>query len=96
MLKIIDEVSTHKTQKLLEECSRDANGVFVCRHPERIPEKCQAYGLPYVKAISYEDYWYLLKNDAEIKVVKNIYIDELDRFVKTFVPFFMGYTQTTN
>ena len=44
MFKVIDGPDTGKTRKLLKECV-DNKGVFICKHPERVPEKCFAYGI---------------------------------------------------
>ena len=46
MIRIVDGRDTGKTKKLLEECSR-TGGIYVCAHPERVLEKCRAYGLDY-------------------------------------------------
>ena len=58
MYKVIDGNDTGKTRKLLTECGAD--GIFVCAHPERVFDKCRAYGIQPVKAIGYNDFKYLL------------------------------------
>ena len=97
MYRIIDGNNTGKTRKLLEECSRK-NGIFVCAHPERVPEKCAAYGLPIVEAISYEEWYRVAKmgHGRPIDISKDVYIDEIGKFVREFVPFLKGYTLTTD
>ena len=97
MYRIIDKNNTGKTRKLLEECS-DKNGIFVCAHPERVLEKCQAYGIAPVEAISYEQ-WYMVArmgHGRPIEISKDVYIDEIGKFVREFVPYLKGYTLTTD
>lgn len=87
MYRVIDGKDTGKTKKLLTECGKN-NGLYVCRHPFGVAEKCRAYGITEVTAVGYEDFlqsddWYTRK----------IYIDELEEFVDEFVgPMFSGYT----
>jgi len=96
MYRVIAGNDTGKTKKLLTECGAD--GIFVCAHPDRIYEKCRAYGIPPVKAIGYDDFKYLLiegelynENDD-----RPVYIDELEKFVNYCVPYLAGYTLTND
>lgn len=96
MYRIIDRNNTGKTRKLLEECSRK-NGVFVCANPSRVLEKCNAYGIEPVEAISYDE-WYKVARieDKLIENSKDVYIDEIGKFVREFIPYLKGYTLTTD
>ena len=78
MFRVIDRSDTGKTRKLLEECSKN-HGLFVCAHPERVFDKCVAYGIDPVNATSYYEYI----DTYEKVVIKNVYIDELEKFLKT-------------
>ena len=94
MYRVIDGNDTGKTRKLLTECGSD--GLFICAHPERVTDKCKAYGIPLVKAIGYDDFKYLLMegelyNDNDDRPV---YIDELEKFVNYCIPYLAGYTLT--
>ena len=76
MFKVIDSVDTGKTKKLLEECIR-TNGVFVCKHPERVPDKCLSYGLDSIPIyMGYEEFL----NKLGKQKFKRVYIDELEKF----------------
>lgn len=89
MLRIIDNVDTGKTKKLLEECIKH-DGLFVCRHPERIPDKCAAYGFDTIPAfMGYNEFIFNLKNDK--KAFKEVYIDELESFMLNIINL-CGYT----
>lgn len=94
MYRVIAGNNTGKTYRLLEECGKN-NGLFVCEHPERAGEKCAAYGLPIVKAIGFSD-WERIARDSTgmIDLSMDIYIDELEKFVKYFIPYLKGYTLT--
>lgn len=95
MYRVIDGNDTGKTRKLLTECGKHSNAVFVCAHPQRVPEKCKAYGIPIVKAISYEDYWReLIEDDIYNVEPYSVFIDELEKFVKACSPHLVGYTLT--
>jgi len=94
MKVIIRGRDTGKTRAILEECSKDPKSIIVCKHPERIADKCMAYGLPTVRAIGYEDlsnFQDLQPNDSEHD---HFYIDELDEYVKHTIYDLCGYTLT--
>ena len=87
MYRVIDGKDTGKTKKLLQECANN-NGLYVCRHPNGVKEKCLVYGIPVVEAIGYGDF--LLRDDWR---TRKVYIDELEYFVEEMVaPNFAGYT----
>jgi len=94
MIKIIDSNDTGKTKKLLKECGME--GLFVCANPTRIGEKCRAYNIPQVEAIDYEDFKKKLIADElyNNNDDRDIYIDELEKFVNYCVPYLAGYTLT--
>lgn len=98
MYRVIDGNCTGKTKKLLIECGKDPNGLFVCAHPERVKSKCDAYGIPVVNAIGYEKWIEIVRKDGTgmIPQAFNIYIDELEKFVSCVVPYFAGYTLTND
>ena len=77
MFRIIDGPDTGKTKKLLEECSKN-KGLFVCAHPERVYDKCKAYGVDLVAACTYGQYIY----DVGYEDWDRVYIDELDKYLK--------------
>lgn len=87
MLQIIDLNDTGKTKKLLAECAKN-NGVFICRRPDKVAEKCLAYDIPQVQALGYNEVENFVFRD------KCAYIDELEAFVLTLVPALKGYTLT--
>lgn len=84
MFKVIDAKSTGKTKELIRKAAT-TGGTIVCAHPENIGYKCIAYDLPRVNAVFYtED---LSKIDGDI------YIDELEDFVKCVLgKRFAGYS----
>lgn len=87
MYRVIRSRDAGKTKELLKECANN-NGLFVCRHPNSIQDKCMAYGIPFVKAIGFED----LRNLSDIEKSENrIYIDELELFVQQEFPSLQGY-----
>lgn len=85
MIRIIDDKDTGKTRKLLNECS-SVNGVFVCRHPERVRDKCLAYNIPFVETIGYNEFI------GHYTSEKIYFIDELDDFVNSIITRFGGYS----
>lgn len=95
MYRVIDGNDTGKTRKLLTECGKYPNALFVCAHPQRIPEKCKAYGIPIVKAIGYEDYAHeLVEQQFYTLNERPVYIDELEKFTRVLIPYLAGYTLT--
>jgi len=84
MFKIINAKSTGKTKQLIREAAK-TGGTIVCAHPENIGYKCIAYDLPRVNAVHYTD------DLSDIE--GNIYIDELEEFMKyNLGKRFVGYT----
>ena len=79
MFKIIDRPDSGKTKKLLEKCSKD-KGLFVCAHPDRVFDKCRAYGIDPVAACNYDQYLY----DADYNNWEKVYIDEIDKFIREY------------
>ena len=82
MFRVIDKPDTGKTRKLLQECSNN-RGVFVCKHPEKVVDKCIAYGIDptTITAISYSDFVGYLTTKPHKELV---YIDDLDLFLELF------------
>ena len=77
MIAIIDTVDSGKTRKLLNACSQ-ADGLFICTHPERVLDKCKAYGIKPVRSASFSQAVDLIKEEKEDK----FYIDDVDKLVK--------------
>lgn len=84
MVKFIDARDSGKTRKLLSSCCEDPKALFVCAHPQRVGDKCRAYGIPYVEAIGYDDYINAVKDKSSYLEGRHIYIDEIERFVNCF------------
>lgn len=83
MYRVIDKKDTGKTRKLLTECAKN-KGVYICRHPNRVQDKCLAYGIPLVDAYGFD----------ELKLVpldKPLYIDELELFAQSNIRNLAGY-----
>lgn len=83
MYRVIDDRDTGKTKKLLTECAKN-KGVFICRHPQAVPEKCLAYGLPFIEAYGYNEI-------SSVPTNKPLYIDELEGFTQSYVNNLAGY-----
>lgn len=79
MFRIIDERSTGKTRKLIEEAHKN-NGVILCLNPERMKEKAMAYKIPFVDFASYDNLIYYATNINK----RPIYIDELEIFLSRY------------
>lgn len=79
MFRIIDERSTGKTRKLIEEAYKN-NGVILCLNPERMKEKAMAYKIPFVDFASYDNLIYYATNINK----RPIYIDELEIFLSRY------------
>lgn len=79
MFRIIDERSTGKTRRLIEEAYKN-NGVILCLNPERIKEKAMAYKIPFVNFASYDNLIYYATNINK----RPIYIDELEIFLSRY------------
>ena len=74
-LAIIDKVDSGKTRKLLNACSQ-ADGLFICAHPERVLDKCKAYGIKPVRSASFSQVVDLIEKDDKF------YIDDVDKLIK--------------
>lgn len=86
MIRIIDGRGTGKTRKLM--MTAEANkGVIVCSHPQAMMEKAHYYGVTGVEFISYVDYVNKLYD-----VYKDVYIDEIELFVRFLGGNLSGYT----
>lgn len=79
MFRIIDERSTGKTRRLIEEAYKN-NGVILCLNPERMKEKAMAYKIPFVDFASYDNLIYYATNINK----RPIYIDELEIFLSRY------------
>ena len=79
MFRIIDERSTGKTRRLIEEAYKN-NGVILCLNPERMKEKAMAYKIPFVNFASYNNLIYYATNINK----RPIYIDELEIFLSRY------------
>lgn len=87
--RIIDGRDTGKTRKLLEACAEAGGGYFICKHPERVHEKCLAYG------IDDKNIWPLGYTEAAKASNGSVYIDELETFITATSSFVLsGYTMT--
>ena len=89
MFRVVDSVDTGKTRKLLEECAKN-HGVFVCKHPERIEEKCKAYGIDVSNIgviTGYNEYKATLVgvSSTDESLVSKVYIDDLEDFIDFIV-----------
>ena len=76
MLAIIDKVDSGKTRKLLNACSQ-ADGLFICAHPERVLDKCKAYDIKPVRSASFSQAVELIKEEKDDK----FYIDDVDKLI---------------
>ena len=85
MYRIIDSKSTGKTSRLML-LAKEHNGVIVCNNPESLRQKAYSYGIVGIEFVSYRDYI-----DGAY-TAKNVYIDELDMFLKFYDCYIQGYT----
>ena len=76
MLAIIDKVDSGKTRRLLNACSQ-ADGLFICAHPERVLDKCKAYDIKPVRSASFLQAVDLIKEEKDDK----FYIDDVDKLI---------------
>lgn len=79
MFRIIEERSSGKTRKLIEEAYKN-NGVVLCSNPERMREKALAYGIPFADFASYNNLIYYTTTIDK----RPIYIDELEMFLSRY------------
>ena len=75
MIAIIDKVDSGKTRKLLNACSQ-VDGLFICAHPERVLDKCEAYDIKPVRSASFSQITDIIDKED------SIYIDDIDKLVK--------------
>lgn len=78
MLRIIDDRDKGKTRALLEECSK-TGGIFICKHPNRVLDKCYSYGIDSsnILPLGYDEALKCLKKEMN----KKVYIDEIEEFI---------------
>lgn len=101
MFRVVDKRDTGKTRKLLEECAKN-KGIFVCAHPERVVDKCAAYGVNFTdiaKVCGYEDYLGMKETLGDVlSAVDNnipVYIDELEEIGRRVIGYRLaGYGLT--
>ena len=74
MIAIIDKVDSGKTRKLLKMCSL-VDGLFICAHPERVPDKCKAYDIKPVRSASFSQVVDLIEKEDKF------YIDDVDKLI---------------
>ena len=91
MYRVIDGRDTGKTRKLLEKCA-ETGGYFICKHPERVHEKCRAYGIDdnNIKPLGYDEGVKLFS----LRYAKLVYVDELELFLNNLLFNLSGYTLT--
>lgn len=70
---IIGENSSGKTRKMLET-AKESGAVVVCKHPFRMQDKANSYGIYGLKFVSYEEM------DEHIMNGDKIAVDELGNF----------------
>ena len=75
-IAIIDSVDSGKTRKLLNACSQ-ADGLFICAHPERVLDKCKAYDIKPVRSASFSQAVDLIREEKDDK----FYIDDVDKLI---------------
>ena len=74
MIAIIDKVDSGKTRKLLNACSQ-VDGLFICAHPERVLDKCNAYEIKSVRSSSFSQVVDLIEKEDKF------YIDDVDKLI---------------
>ncbi len=93
MYRIIDDRSTGKTNKLMEQ-AKENDAVFVCSNPSSMRAKAEAYGISGLNFVSYTDFIHTFDPD-----IHNYVVDELESFVKCIFangPELIGYTLSKN
>lgn len=88
MYQIISNRATGKTSSLLL-LTKEHDGVFVCAYPDVIKEKAWKLGLTGFDIISYSDYL-----EHKCPYGKQVFIDELELFVKSLGNNLNGYSLT--
>lgn len=76
--KIIREPGTGKTKELMQMCANEG-ATLVCANPEAMYVKADAYNLPDIRIISYDDY---LRNSSNLDG-KLYYLDDIDEFLES-------------
>lgn len=96
MITFIDNVDTGKTKKLMMECSK-TNDILVCKRPDRMLEKCRAYGINLIRVSGFEEVHQLVESGIKF------YIDDLDRYLDLFPneldliwPYLLGFSLDAN
>ena len=74
MIAIIDKVDSGKTRRLLRMCSL-TDGLFICAHPERVLDKCNAYEIKSVRSSSFSQVVDLIEKEDKF------YIDDVDKLI---------------
>lgn len=89
MYKIIDKRGTGKTSRLML-LAKENNAIIACVNPLAMKQKAHAYGITGIDFISYSDIEAYRHSD------RDIYIDELETFAKSFTyGRLKGYTLTS-
>lgn len=92
MYRIIDGRATGKTSRLML-LAKENGAIIVCNHPEAHKTKAERYGIIGLDFISYRDYIFELnKGPANKYRGRNIFIDELEMFMKSLDSHIQGYT----
>ena len=92
MYRIIDNRATGKTSRLML-LAKENGAIIVCNDPAIYKSKAERYGIIGIDFISYRDYIFELnKGPANKYRGRNIFIDELEMFMKTLDHKFLGYT----
>lgn len=87
MIKIIDKRGTGKTCRLFM-LAKENDGIMVCRHPDRMREKAYSYGITGIDFMSYDQYFH------SPTLHRNVYIDELTEFLKSYDSDIAGYSES--
>ena len=72
---IIGENSSGKTRRMLEEAQK-SGAVVVCKHPLRMQDKANSYGLYGIQFVGYDEF------DSGDVYVNKVAIDEIGDFIK--------------
>ena len=87
MIKIIDKRGTGKTSRLFK-LAQENDGVIVCKHPDKMRVKAYSYGITGIDFVSYDQYF------NSPRFYKNVYIDELTEFLKSYDLDIAGYSES--
>ena len=97
MIKIIDGRGTGKSSRLLL-LAKENNGVIVCENPRQMSEKAYRYGIVGIDYVSYAEYWgYSAVNSDTMEILnsKNVYIDDLSKFLNFYDANISGYCESS-